>query len=278
MDRLQLTSDNYYSKEANMAYVSVSQYKDFVGTIGRQGCEHAALAKVKGELETPITTPLLVGSYVDAYFEGTLPQFSASHPEIYSSRGKTAGELKSEFKQASVMIDRAEKEPLFMKYMEGDKQLIMIGEIEGVPIKCKYDSVDGNRITDLKTVKSIGDNFYIKDYGYRVSFVENWGYDIQAAVYREIYRQNTGDLLPFYICAISKDKTDTVAHPRVAVIEIPESMMNERLEEFKRNITRIQDIKTGVAEPIHCGHCDYCADTLPLSRVISVDELIGDFY
>lgn len=59
MDRLQLTSDNYYSKEANMAYVSVSQYKDFVGTIGRQGCEHAALAKVKGELETLITTPFI---------------------------------------------------------------------------------------------------------------------------------------------------------------------------------------------------------------------------
>ena len=84
--------------------------------------------------------------------------------------------------------------------------------------------------------------------------------------------------MPFYICAISKDKTDTVAHPRVAVIEIPESMMNERLEEFKSNITRIQDIKTGVIEPIHCGHCDYCADTLPLSRVISVDELVGDFF
>lgn len=277
MDRLHLTSENYYSKEANLAYVSVSQYKDFCGTIGIQGCEHAALAKVKGEFETPVTTPLLVGSYVDAYFEGTLPQFTAEHPEIFSSRGKTAGELKSEYKQASAMIDRAEREPLFMKYMAGDKQIIMTGEIEGVPIKCKFDSVDGHRITDLKTIKSIGDNFFIKDYGYRVSFVENWGYDIQAAVYREIYRQNTGDLLPFYICAISKDSTATVAHPRVAVIEVSEAMINERLEEFKRNVVRIQDIKNGVIEPIPCCNCDYCADTLPLTKVISADELVGNF-
>lgn len=277
MDSLHLTSENYYSKEANLAYVSVSQYKDFCGTIGIQGCEHAALAKVKGELETPVTTSLLVGSYVDAYFEGTLPLFTAQHPEIFSSRGKTAGELKSEFKQASAMIDRAEREALFMKYMEGNKQLIMTGEIEGVPIKCKFDSVDGRRITDLKTIKSIGDNFFIKDYGYRVSFVENWGYDIQAAVYREIYRQNTGELLPFYICAISKDSTATVAHPRVAVIEVSEAMMNERLEEFKRNVIRIQDIKNGVIEPIPCCNCDYCADTLPVTKVISTDELVGDF-
>lgn len=277
MDSLHLTSENYYSKEANLAYVSVSQYKEFCGTIGIPGCEHAALAKVKGELETPVTTSLLVGSYVDAYFEGTLPLFTAQHPEIFSSRGKTAGELKSEFKQASAMIDRAEREALFMKYMEGNKQLIMTGEIEGVPIKCKFDSVDGRRITDLKTIKSIGDNFFIKDYGYRVSFVENWGYDIQAAVYREIYRQNTGELLPFYICAISKDSTATVAHPRVAVIEVSEAMMNERLEEFKRNVIRIQDIKNGVIEPIPCCNCDYCADTLPVTKVISTDELVGDF-
>ena len=82
---------------------------------------------------------LMVGSYVDAYFEGTLPTFSAQHPEIFSSRGKTAGELKSEYKQASIMIDRAVKDPVFMQYMAGDKQVIMTGEIEGVPVKIKIE-------------------------------------------------------------------------------------------------------------------------------------------
>lgn len=167
-----LTPENYYSQEANMQYVSVSQYKDFNGTTGKLGCEAYAMAKLRGEVEEVSTTPLLVGSYVDAYFEGTLPTFSAQHPEIFSSRGKTAGELKAEYKQASAMIDRAEKDKVFMQYMAGDKQVIMTGEINGIPVKIKIDSCDGKRITDLKTVKSVTETFYAKDLGQRLNFCE----------------------------------------------------------------------------------------------------------
>lgn len=275
-DLMVLTPENYYSREANMQYVSVSQYKDFNGTTGKAGCEACAMAKIRGEVEEVSTTPLLVGSYVDAYFEGTLPTFSAQHTEIFSSRGKTAGELKSEFKQASVMIDRAVKDPVFMRYMDGDKQVIMTGEIEGVPVKIKIDSTDGRRITDLKTVKSITEIFYAKDLGQRLNFIEWWGYDLQAAVYREIYRQNTGDLLPFYICAISKDKTDNIPHPRIKVIEIPPMRMDEKLSEVKSNIVRIQHIKEGDREPLRCEVCDYCADTEVLDVPISMDMLMGE--
>ena len=272
---LELTSENYYSREANEEYVSVSQYKDMFGrNVAERGCECMALAKMRGEFESPVTTSLLIGSYVDAYFEGTLDKFSEEHPEIYSSRGKTKGELKTDFKQAEVMIQRAEKDPLFMRYMDGDKQVIMHGEIEGVPVKIKIDSTDGNRITDLKTVKSISETFYIKDSGERLSFAEYWLYDLQGAIYREIYRQNTGDTLPFFICAIGKEKTDNIPHPRLVVCEIPPMKMQERLTEFKRNITRIQDLKTGVIEPFPCGLCDWCADNLPLESVISTDQLI----
>lgn len=276
-DKFVLTSENYYSVEANKKYVSVSQYKDFCGSIGKRGCECFALAKMRGEIEEVATTPLMVGSYVDAYFEGTLPTFAAQHPEIYSSRGKTAGELKAEYKQASSMIDRAEQDPLFMQYMAGKKQVIMTGEIEGVPVKIKIDSTDGRRLTDLKTVKSINETFYVKDSGERVSFVEWWNYDLQAAVYQEIYRQNTGEVLPFYICAISKDKTDNIPHPRIAVIELQPMILQERLIEVKQNITHIQDLKTGVIDPIPCEKCDWCADHLPLQGVISSDQLMAEF-
>lgn len=275
-EKFALTPENYYSREANEYYVSTSQYKEFVGFPDKRGCETMALAKMRGEWETPMTTPLLVGQYVDCYFEGTLPTFAAQHPEIYSSRGKTAGELKSEYKQATMMIDRATRDPLFMKYMDGDKQVIMTGEIEGVPVKIKIDSTDGKRITDLKTVKSISESFFIKDSGERVSFVEKWSYDLQAAIYQEIYRQNTGDTLPFYICAISKDKTDNIPHPRIAVIELPPLLVRERLTEVKQRITHIQDLKTGEIEPIPCGVCDWCADNLSLDGVVSSDQLIAE--
>lgn len=32
---MQLTSENYYSQEANKEYMSVSGYKDFAGTYGK---------------------------------------------------------------------------------------------------------------------------------------------------------------------------------------------------------------------------------------------------
>lgn len=276
MSKFVLTPENYYSREANMAYVSVSQYKDFNGTTGKVGCEAEAMAKLKGEIAETQTTPMLVGSYVDAYFEGTLPTFVAQHPEIISSRGKSAGELKTEYKQAEIMIARAIKDETFMRYMEGDKQVIMTGEISGVPVKIKIDSCDGNRITDLKTVRSITETFYAKDLGQRLNFCEWWGYDLQAAVYREVYRQNTGDTLPFYICAISKDKTDNIPHPRIKVIEIPPMVMDEKLVEVQRNISKIQMIKEGIIEPLRCEVCDYCADTEILVSPVSMDMLMGE--
>lgn len=208
----------------------------------------------------------------------TLPTFSAQHPEIFSSRGKTAGELKAEYKQASAMIDRAEKDKVFMQYMAGDKQVIMTGEINGIPVKIKIDSCDGKRITDLKTVKSVTETFYAKDLGQRLNFCEWWGYDLQGAVYREIYRQNTGKLLPFYICAISKDKTSpgNIPHPRIKVIEIPPMVMDEKLAEFQSNIIKVQRLKDGEIEPLRCEVCDYCADTEVLDGPISMDMLMGE--
>lgn len=271
-----LTPENYYSVEANIAYVSASQYKDFNGTTGKMGCEYSALAKMRGEIQEEVTTPLLVGSYVDAYFEGTLPTFVAQHPDIISSRGKTAGELKSEYKQAEIMIERAMRDEVFMRYMAGDKQVIMTGSIEGVPVKVKIDSFDGVRITDLKTVRSITETFYAKDLGQRLNFCEWWGYDLQGAIYREIVRQNTGELLPFYICAVSKDKTGTVPHPRIKVIEIPPTKMDEKLAEVKTQITKIQALKDGDYEPLRCEVCDYCADTDVLDGPVSMDQVMGE--
>lgn len=271
-----LTPENYYSVESNIAYVSSSQYKEFIGTTGKVACEAAALARLRGELEEEKTTALLVGSYVDAYFEGTLPTFIAQNPSVISTRGATAGQLKAEYKQAELMIQRAERDDVFMRYMKGDKQVIMTGEIEGVPVKIKIDSYDEVRITDLKTVRSITETFYAKDLNQRLNFCEWWGYDIQGAIYREIVRQNTGKLLPFYICAVSKDKTGTVCHPRIKVIEVPPVKMDEKLIEVKSQIQKIQDLKDGLYDPIRCEVCDYCADTEVLDGPVSMDMLMGE--
>lgn len=63
---MKLNEDTYYGKEANKAFFSVSQYKDFCK------CEAMAMARVRGEYEQPTTKAMLIGTLVDRWFEGTL--------------------------------------------------------------------------------------------------------------------------------------------------------------------------------------------------------------
>ena len=126
---MQLTEENYYSDIANYEYMSVSQFKDFNGTYGKAACEAAAVAKLKGTYKEPKSTALLIGSYVDRYFEGTLESYKKEEPAIFKKDGK----LKAEYIQADTLIKRAERDELFMKYMSGKKQVIMTAELYGTP-------------------------------------------------------------------------------------------------------------------------------------------------
>ena len=193
---MQLTAENYYSEEANFEHMSVSQFKDFVGTYGRRGCEFTAMDKIRGVYKEEETTALLVGSYVDAYFEGTLDKFKAEHPDIFKKTGDKG--LKSDYVQANDIIARIERDEFFMAHMSGQKQVIMAGELFGLPWKIKIDSyLEGIAIVDLKVMASLTKLEWVRDIGY-LDFVRYWGYDIQGAVYQEIVYQNTGKRLPFY--------------------------------------------------------------------------------
>ena len=200
-----LTEANYYSKEANQEYLSVSQYKDFCGTMKQRGCEAKAMAKLRGEWVEEMTEPLLLGSYVDAHFEGTLKLFKAKHPEIFR---KKDAELYAKFQKANETIQMLERDEMFMFYMSGEKQTILTAELFGAMWKCKLDSyLRKLAIVDLKYVKDIRERFWVKDEGTFVSFVEWWGYDIQAAIYREIEAIcSGGPRLPVYLAAANKKK------------------------------------------------------------------------
>lgn len=262
-----LTSSNYFSAEANREYLSVSQYKDFVGSTGIKGCEARALAELNGEYEREKSTALLVGSYVDSYFEGSLEQFKAENCEIFTKQGT----LKAEYRQAEEIINRIERDLYFMKFMSGQKQVIMTGEIGGVPWKIKMDSyIPDICIVDLKIVKSIRERFYVKKYGF-TNFITNWGYEIQGAVYQEIVRQNTGKTLPFYIAAASKEKVTDIE-----IIQVNDEALAGALEKVKEHVERVVKIKNGEIEPERCGTCDYCKFTKVLSRPMLYTDLILD--
>lgn len=69
-----LTAENYFSPENSMKYLGSSQFKSFMR------CEAAALAELRGEYQREVSDALLIGSYVDAHYDGTLDIFRAQHP------------------------------------------------------------------------------------------------------------------------------------------------------------------------------------------------------
>jgi len=261
-----LTNENYHSTEANREYLSVSQYKKFFGSLGQIGCEASAMAELNGEWEEKKSTALYVGSYVDAHFEGTLDLFKAKNPQIFTLKG----ELRSEYKRAEEVINRIERDKYFMERLSGQKQVIMTGEIFGARWKIKIDSYFPTKmIVDLKVMKSIRESTYVKDFGY-MEFIRYWGYDIQAAVYQEIVRQNTGDRLPFEIVGSSKEE-----YPDIEAIRLEQSLMDAAMREIEKNTPMIIALKSGDAYPIRCEKCNYCKHTRVLTGAIWSSELLG---
>lgn len=261
-----LTAENYFSPEADREYLSASQYKKFAGSLGRPGCEAKALAELKGEWEEEKSTALLVGSYVDAHFEGTLALFQAQHPEIFTRQGG----LKAEYKRAEEVINRIERDEYFLSHMAGQKQVIMTGELFGAKWKIKMDSYFPEQlIVDLKCMKSLREDNYLKDYGH-MEFIRYWGYDIQGAIYQKIVEINTGKKLPFKIAAASKEE-----YPDIEVIQIEQSLMDAALAEVEKNVPGILALKNEEYEPVRCGTCNYCRHTKVLTHSIWSSELLG---
>ena len=192
---MKLSAENYYSQEANIKYMSVSQFKDFNGTYGKVACEFEAIEKMYERWNPEKSTALLVGGYVDAYFEGTLDTYKKENPSIFTQKG----DLRADYKKADKIIARIERDKYFMKYLSGEKQAIMTGKLFGTEWKIKMDSyIPDVAIVDLKVMSSITDLKWVRDLGY-LDFVRYWGYDIQGAVYQKIVEINTGKKLPFFI-------------------------------------------------------------------------------
>lgn len=276
-----LTAENYHSLEANKAYMGNSQVKDFMK------CEAQTMAKINGEYEEETTTALLVGSYVDAHFEGTLDIFKAHHPEIL----KKNGELKADYEHANYIIERIERDDLFSRLMAGKKQVIMTGEIASVDFKIKIDSllspeqVQGivrkypntadvfgevglkyGAIVDLKTAKDTNDVY--KDGMYQ-NFVQAWGYDIQGAIYQHVASGHIKAKVPFILAVATKEK-----EPELIALHIPDNELAAKLEEIKEIVGHMHWLKHGPkAYPARCEKCNYCRKTKVLSEIVDFREV-----
>lgn len=275
MPRLKLTAENYYSPEANWAYMSASQFKSF------RKCEAAAMAELRGECGKKNTIALLVGSYVDAYFSGELEQFKAEHPEIFTQKK----ELKADFQKAHAICERLNRDELSRLLLSGKHQTIKTGKIAGVWFKTKSDSLltarqveaickkfpqvrdlvpfGGAMIVDLKCMKDFKD-IWDDELHERVSFIEFWGYDIQGAIYQKVDNR----MLPFVIIGATKeDATD------IDAMYIPDEDLAFALSEVEALSPRYDAIKRGEIEPVGCGTCAYCRSVKRLTGIKNYKNL-----
>lgn len=264
-----LTNDNYFSQQADMDYMSVSQFKALIGTQAHSACEATALKHINHEIEEQKTTALLVGSYVDAYFEGTLDAFKAENPEIFKTTGDKG--LKADYVQAQKIIDRTNRDKLFSDFMNGQKQVIMTANLFGVDWKIKMDSYHPkDKIVDLKIMKDMLP-MWSPAFESKVDFIRFWGYDIQGAVYQRIVEILTGDKLPFFIACATKEKE---AGTDIQVIEITQPYLDAALSFVENNIEHAVAVKNGTIEAKRCGTCAICRDSRILKAPIRIDDII----
>lgn len=272
-----LTQENYYSREADLAYMSNSQYKKF------RSCEAAALAELRGEYvwqyADATKEAFLVGGYVDAALTGDLELFKAQNPELIAKTGKNKGELKEPYKKADYMIERIKAQPLFMLLLSGQRQVVMTGAIAGVPFKAKADvilnesAVDRIRrefpenadlfefadgaIVDLKTTKDFK-RVWSDEAGKKVDWIQDKGYATQGAIYQAL----RGGGLPFILAAVSKEP-----EPDMQIKHIPDSILSDALQGVQESAPRFQRIKLGAEPPTRCEKCAYCRMTRRLTRI-----------
>lgn len=254
---MKLTNRNYYGPKANKEYFSVSQYKDFLK------CPAMAMAKLKGEYTPERGRALVIGSYVDEMLTGTESSQMKFIEENYSELFKKNGDPLADVSQANETIARIRKQPLMMRYLSGKHQVIMTGEIEGVPFKIKMDSFDPDEyICDLKYMASLRSPNLFQP------MIQYWGYDTQAACYQEIVYQNIGKRLPFIFVVATKEKP---AHLEVG--EISQWNIDKALEGVRKNIKNFAAMKRGEIEAPRCEdyNCEYCTSTKIITEPIDTD-------
>lgn len=245
---MKLTESNYYSTEADLKYMSVSQFKSFLD------CEARTMAKLKGEYkEEKNNTALLVGSYVDSAIENTLDKFKEENPQIFTQKG----ELKSDFKKAEEIVKLIKKNELFQKFLSGEKQVILTFELFGVWWKIKMDSfVRDICITDLKTARN-------------TEGIVKWRYDYQGAIYQKGVELNGLGTLPFYLAVATKEDI-----PELNIFQVPQSTLDLALSGIADLIEHVIEVKSGKIAPTRCEKCDYCKKTRQV-KIRNYNELLG---
>lgn len=277
---MELTRANYYSQEADMAFMSCSQYQ------GWNECEAKELAILQGRWKDEPTEAFLVGNYFHTYFEGkeANDQYCQEHfDDIFKTKTVKGDTIitgkKAPFVKADEMIACLEKDEFIASLLQlkGENEKILTGELFGVPWRIRMDKYvpDGRIIIDYKTCKDIQELKWNSELSAKASFIDNLGYMMRAAVYSEIEKQNArrSDDPEFWIIAVSKQDP-----PDKDVLRLNHrSRYAYELDKIKERLPYIQRIKDGSIKPKRCGCCNYCRATKKIFAIRPYYTLMPEF-
>ena len=278
---MELTRDNYYTTEADWAYMSCSQYQ------GWCECEAKQMAKLQGRWVDEPKEAFLVGNYFHSYFEGpeAHEQFLRENFDaIFKTKttkkeGTVVTGKYAPFEMADKMIATAERDPLIKALIDlpGENEKIMTGTLFGIPWRIRVDKYvpDGRLVIDYKTVANINELKWSQEMREKVTFIDAYGYMMRAAVYSEIEKQVSGESADphFIIIAISKQD-----YPDKDVLELNHRQRYDyELQQIKERIQTIQWVKEGIMKPTRCGCCDYCRATKKLFAIKPYFRLMPEF-
>lgn len=255
---MNLTHSNYYSLEADLAFMSNSQFGSWIK------CAAKTKATLDGKWVDPPKDAFIMGSYFDKALltPDELPAEIEANYELYYTTRKTA---RAFVKQADDMVDRCKRDPFFMSIIQGEAQRIITWEMFGVKWKAMLDVTNHSesRFVDVKTVgQGIDDLKWDDELETRVPFYEQYRYWRQFTVYREAYRAEFGKYpKTAYIAACTKQDP-----PDIRVIELNNKRRFKReLETIEKALPRIMQMKYGEIPATRCEECDYCRSTRVLT-------------
>lgn len=259
-----LTSENYHQNSSDWAYMSVSQFKNFMQ------CEARTMAQLKMEYVEPPTGAMLAGSYTHAAFESD-EAFYKFIEENNSVIFKKNGSKYADYETADRMIETLKNDEFAMFALEGEKEQIFTAELFGVLWKIKVDNINHQRkdFSDIKTTQDLHKRYWSDKYNGWATFIEAWDYLLQMAIYRKVIEQNTGELYDPYIVAVTKEDP-----PNKAVIYFEQSRYDFEYEYTEMKMERVRKVKAEEVEPARCGRCKYCRATKQLKGIIEMDALL----
>jgi len=254
---MNLTHENYFSQEAMLHFMSQSQFKQF------DDCEAKAYAILNGDVDDDKEC-FIEGRYFEAIIYGKRAEFEAEHAEqLISTRGASKGEPKANFRAVIESAEAFMRQPAFQDIVARcEQQVILTGVIAGVPFKTKIDFFDRDTLSewDAKCMMNFKDIWNDREGHYESWFFAR-GYHYQAAIERELIRQNFGSVGVCGLVASTKEP-----EPDVEWLVFDNYVLDNALEIVKTFAPKFNAIKAGIESPERCEVCDYCRRTKRLSE------------